>query len=333
MKFVKKLAEPVIITLKELMKNHHNHKARIRAHSILLSDSGYKMDQIADILFINQTDTISLWFNLWDSIGLIGLFDEKRSGRPEILSSDEKVEAIKSAKESPRNLRLSLADLYDKTKKMVSLDTLKRILKSANFSWRRARKSLKSKRNEVAFQKSKLEIEILKARHRAGEIDLRFFDESGFDLTPSVPYAWQEQGNTIVLPSSRSSRISVLGLMNIDSQLESYVFNCSITADIAAACIDEFANTITKPTYIILDNAPIHTALLFQDRMEEWESKNIFMKFIPPYSPELNLIEILWNFIKYKWLSLDAYKTLVDLNKNLDEVLKNVGSKHMITFA
>jgi hypothetical protein len=37
--------------------------------------------------------------------------------------------------------------------------------------------------------------------------------------------------------------------------------------------------------------------------------------------------------VKYQWLSLDAYKSIDDLNKNLDEVLKNIGSKYLITFA
>ncbi len=31
----------------------------------------------------------------------------------------------------------------------------------------------------------------LKERERKGEIDLRYFDESGFSLMPYVPYAWR----------------------------------------------------------------------------------------------------------------------------------------------
>ncbi|WP_368860940.1 transposase, partial [Desulforhabdus sp. TSK] len=35
--------------------------------------------------------------------------------------------------------------------------------------------------------------------------------------------------------------------------------------------------------------------------------KNLYIKFLPTYSPELNLIEILWRKIKYEWLSFSAY--------------------------
>jgi len=31
------------------------------------------------------------------------------------------------------------------------------------------------------------------------------------------------------------------------------------------------------------------------------------LHWLPPYSPELNLIEILWRKIKYQWLPLRAY--------------------------
>lgn len=333
MKFVSELSTAIVTTLKELMKNHNNHRARIRAHAVLLSDAGYKMEMIAEILFIAQIDTISRWFNRWEAIGLVGLFDEERSGRPEILTEKEKIDAINFVKDSPRSLRLSLSALCEKVKKTLSIDTLKRILKSVNFSWRRMRKSLKNKRDDKEFEQAKAEIEILKAQHRAGEIDLRFFDETGHDLTPPVPYAWQEKDATLELPSSRSQRVNVLGFMNLDSQLESYVFNCSIAADIVVACFDDFSRKITKPTHVIIDNASIHTAVLFQDKIEEWETQGLFVKFLPPYCPELNLIEILWRFVKYRWLSLGAYKTVETLNNCLDYVLKNVGSKYRITFA
>jgi transposase len=333
MRFVEKLTEAERITLRELFKNHPNHRARTRAHAILLSSSGYTMKDIAKIFFVCQLDTISQWFTRWDTIGIVGLFDEFRSGRPEILTLEEKASAIKSVDDNPRSLRLSLGELFANVKKKVSIDTLKRTLKAANYSWRRVRKSLKNKRNEQEFQKAKGEIDILKHRHRSGEIDLRFFDEVGHDLTPPVPYGWQKKGDGIELPSSRSQRINVLGFMNLDSQLESYIFNSSITTDVVVGCMNDFAKKIQKPTYIVIDNAPIHTANLFQDNIEEWSEMDLHIVFLPPYSPELNLIEILWRFVKYQWLSLDAYKSIDDLNKNLDEVLKNIGSKYLITFA
>ncbi|MDQ7090461.1 MAG: hypothetical protein Q9M50_07425 [Methylococcales bacterium] len=36
-----------------------------------------------------------------------------------------------------------------------------------------------------------------------GKINLYYFDGSGFSLNPSVPYAWQEKGAILELPSKR----------------------------------------------------------------------------------------------------------------------------------
>ena len=76
----------------------------------------------------------------------------------------------------------------------VSEDTIKHHLKKAGFSYKRLRKAIKHKREPEAFLQAKAEIDELKAKHAAGDIDLQYFDGSGFSLTPTVPYAWQKKG-------------------------------------------------------------------------------------------------------------------------------------------
>ncbi|WKZ17484.1 MAG: hypothetical protein QY310_08530 [Candidatus Jettenia sp. CY-1] len=49
----------------------------------------------------------------------------------------------------------------------------------------------------------------LQQREKAGEIDLRYFDGTGFSLEPYVPYdAWQGIGETLRIPSSRSNHLN-----------------------------------------------------------------------------------------------------------------------------
>lgn len=333
MRFVASLTLCERQTLRELLKNHTSYKARIRAHAILLSSEGRMIEDIRLILFIEDRDSIANWYNRWEKAGLVGLFDRSRFGRPELLDNSEQLEAMSFAKKSPQNLRAVLPEVQEKIGKSFSFETLKRVLKKHGFRWRRARKSLKNKRDEQAFVEAKTEIETLKEAHRHGEIDLRYFDESGIDLTPVIPYAWQLKATPIELPSERSQRINILGFMNLDCEVESYVFNCSVISDVVVRCFDDFVKKISKPTHVIIDNASIHTSFIFQDKIKEWEKKNLFIKFLPAYSPELNLIEILWRFIKYKWIELTAYKSIKTLNDSVDNVLKNIGKKYRITFA
>ena len=104
-------------------------------------------------------------------------------------------------------------DIFGKTS---SPKTIKRILKKAGLVWKRMRKSLKQKRDESLFRFFEKEIEILKYQSLRNEIDLYYFDGTGFNLNPNVPYCWTEKNETIELPALRSRGFTVLGLLNIN---------------------------------------------------------------------------------------------------------------------
>jgi transposase len=55
-----------------------------------------------------------------------------------------------------------------------------------------------------------------------------------------------------------------------------------------------------------MDQSPIHTSEAVIKKLEEWQSKNLEIFWLPTYSPQLNLIEILWKFIKYEWIEIEA---------------------------
>jgi len=200
------------------------------------------------------------------------------------------------------------------------------------YKWKRCRKSLENKRNEENFNKSMKEIYDLKHSHSEGCIDLYFGDASHFGMVPNVPYAWQTKGDSVLLPSAKSKSLSVLGLMTPCSKLFQRTYEGSVTSQTMVDFLDEFSQGITKKTVVVLDNAPIHKSKMFAEKIIELKKRNIFIYFIPPYSPELNLIEILWRFIKYRWLPFDAYLSFSSLKKHLNEVLGNFGHKYTINF-
>ena len=73
-----------------------------------------------------------------------------------------------------------------------------------------------------------------------------------------------------------------------------------VNSGLLIACFDNFIKKINgKKTVVILDNAPTHKSIKFKNKIEGWKNKGLIIYFIPPYSPNLNKIEILWRFIKY----------------------------------
>jgi transposase len=327
---------PLIDTQRDLLENTMTHdtspRARARAHSLLLSAQGMTINAITKIYQVDR-DTVATWIRKWEHDGPESLHDKPRSGRPPKLTPEEQQLAIASIKEEPRSLKQVVERLTQKTAKRLSISSLKRLAKRARLRWKRVRKSLKSLRYPTAFARCQRELEALQKQEDQGKIALYYFDEAGFALDPSIPYAWQEPGTIIELPAMKYGRMNVLGFMNRKNDLHAYSFDQSIHTGVVVACFDAFCKTITQKTVVMIDNASIHTSEEFSDRIPCWKKQGLIIKYLPTYSPELNLIEILWRRIKYDWLPFSAYQCLNAMIEALDDILSNVGSKYQITFA
>jgi len=333
MRYVAPLSKNEIKNLMNIKTYDSSARARDRAHAVILSDEGYRMNDIADILGVGR-DTVSSWLDAWEKSSYEGLHDKPRSGRPSTLTEEEKKIAEKLTEENPRSPKKVIQLLYDMTGKTISLRTFRRLAGKADLIWKRVRKTVKPKRDEEEFEKAKKEIAELKEQQKKGDIDIFFFDESGFDLRPEVPYARQRKGKTTEIPSFRSSRINVVGFFNTENNdFHCLTFKCSVDSEIVIACFDDFSDRIDKKTVVILDRASFHTSGDILEHIENWEKKGLFLKHLPPYSPELNAIEILWRFIRHYWLPFSAYVSFVALREELEKVLRGIGSEYVINFS
>lgn len=166
----------------------------------------------------------------------------------------------------------------------------------------------------------------------SGYIDIYFGDESHFGLTPNVPYAWQTKDNPILLPAAKGKFLNVFGLMNRKNDLFFEMSETTFNSERLIEIIDKFIQRITKKTIVIFDNSPIHKSNKFMAKIKEWEENDLYFFFLSTYSPELNLIEILWRRIKYDWLPFDAYICFQNLNERLSYVLNNFGKEYDIIF-
>jgi len=214
----------------------------------------------------------------------------------------------------------------------VSKKMLKRFLKSLGYSYKRARAKI-TKCNREAFDKAKEEIEILKEETiKDKNLELYFFDESSFSLTPNIPYGWSLKNETILLEGTRSKSLKVLGFLGLDNQLKSYITTGTIDSIFLIEIFDDFVSQIpkNKQVTVILDNAPTHTSNLFQDKIEEWKTQGLTLYFLPTYSPELNRIEILWRFMKYHWINIKDYASTQTLEDYIYRILASYGKDNGI---
>lgn len=179
------------------------------------------------------------------------------------------------------------------------------------------------KPNPEELRKKTRILELLVFLHLRGDIDLRYADESGFNLTPNIPYGWTRQGEQKGIPTRKGGKLNIFGLMNPSGQLTSYQTSQNVDSQMVIDWLDDFAASIKKLTVVVLDNATPHKSKKFMSNIEKWEAQGLFIFYLPTYSPHLNPIEILWRKMKYEWLKPQDYLNKEIFHDALNNILKN----------
>ncbi len=220
----------------------------------------------------------------------------------------------------------------------VHISSLRRLVRQLGYRWKRCRRSLRSQRDSVAFAACQAHLRTLHQAEARGEVAVVYVDECRFSRQAPVPYAWQRRGcPPVELPAVREAGgYSVLGFWQAKGAgqpLEAYVKVGSLTAEMFVLAVNEFAGQLTHPTVLVLDNASIHKAHLVRECQAAWAARGLTLLFLPPYSPELNKIELLWHRCKHYWIRPQDYASDQTLVDRVEYVLQNVGSIYTLTFA
>lgn len=165
-----------------------------------------------------------------------------------------------------------------------------------------------------------------------GLIDLFFGDESHVCTQGYVPYGWQFPGENVFVPSMKSARLNIFGMINRNNDYYGFTSRQSIKADNVAEFIDNFSKTIKRPTFIVLDNASVHTGGKMKESIGKWRERGLYIFFLPPYSPHLNLAETLWRILKTKWLKPSHYIDAHTLFDTTQRILDGIGTMYAVNY-
>ncbi|WNZ44072.1 IS630 family transposase [Leptolyngbya boryana CZ1] len=331
MQFTREVFPETQHLLQRLYRQSRHHQVRQRAHCILLSSQDYSIAQLMEIFSVSRK-TLYNWFSNWETQGVLGLYNQPGRGRKSTFNS-EHIEQIRVwVKQQPKQLKQVAQKIQEEWGITTSTQTIKRVLKAVRMSWHRFRRVVGGQPDAQEYEQKQTELEYLKQLETQGELDLYYLDEVGFCLIPCVPYGWQLIGQTEEIESQRSQRLNVLGLMSRTNQLHSYMSTQSITSEVVIACIDAFFPNVNKRTVIVVDQASIHRSDAIYDKLQDWQDRGIEIFQLPSYSPQLNLIEILWRFIKYEWIEISAYRSWQSLVQYVEKVLKEFGENYVTNF-
>ncbi len=81
----------------------------------------------------------------------------------------------------------------------------------------------------------------------------------------------------------------------------------SIDTSFIVEQLEKLSFDLERQTVVVLDNAPAHVAKRVQECRRFWQERGLFVFYLPPYSPHLNIAEVLWRKLKYQWLQAQDY--------------------------
>jgi transposase len=172
----------------------------------------------------------------------------------------------------------------------------------------------------------KQEIEPRLAQAQAGQRAVFFVDAAHFVLAPFLGFVWSLTRLFIPAPAGRK-RFNVLGALNAMSHELMIVTNDSyINAESVCELLHKLAAlNLGLPITLLLDNARYQRCILVQTTAA---SLNIELCFLPAYSPNLNLIERLWKFVKKQCLYSKYYTDFTTFKMAIEECLSQTHTTH-----
>ncbi|OYO29769.1 IS630 family transposase [Janthinobacterium sp. PC23-8] len=327
------LSEEENRTLLEMGIYHPHARTRRRAQGVRLLGQGMTLQQVADEFDVHL-NSVEHWRQCWVRLGLVGLYEGRHSGRPPSLSRQRQHELGQLAREEGGSSGSLLRRWLERGRERLSRCTVRRYLRRMGLHYKRCRLSLKGQRDEAAFERAYGALASLRAMARAGQCELLYFDEAGFGPNPPLQYGWMSTRHTRAARSgTHEQRVNVLGALRHDRSLIWRMHDKRTTREDVMAFLDELANQAhSAPRIVVLDNAAIHKGEPMREKRQQWEQQGLYLYYLPPYSPELNRIEILWKQAKYVWRRF-RYLTGDSLRDEVRSIMENYGKAFTVNFA
>ncbi|BDA76021.1 transposase (plasmid) [Calothrix sp. PCC 7716] len=166
----------------------------------------------------------------------------------------------------------------------------------------------------------------------AGEIDLKYLDESGFCAwsEPSYTYYFKGEQKRVEQTARRGRRLSIIGFLQ---PLISFVYGLVIGGVNRWSYINmmqreaQEAQELGRMRVIVQDNGPIHRCKQVKELWTKWEQMGLYIFFLPKYCSEMNPIELEWQHLKKDELRGQSFDDELDLAYAVIDGIKARGEK------
>jgi len=132
---------------------------------------------------------------------------------------------------------------------------------------------------------------------------LGFLDESGFLLVPTIARTWAPQGRTPILTTAGNwTKVSAISALTVSPRRRRLGLYCrfhsnkNIRAQQVLQFLRHLLRHIRGPLVLLWDRGLPHRAKIVAQFLKPHSRLHVHL--LPPYAPELNPDELVWNHMK-----------------------------------
>ncbi len=314
---------PDEITRLKLLHKKADKKQRDKIKAILLLDKGYQYGEIAEILLIDYT-TVWRWYETYITGGTTELLKDFYLGGTCKLTEIQLTEFTEHLECTMYLTAKEICAFVKKTFKVkYTVKGMTSLLHLLNFSYKKP-KHIPGKA-DIEAQKDFVKGYRKLSKNKAPE-DKIYFVDGVHPMHNSQPaYGWIRKGQDMVLKANTGrQRLNLNGAYNLEDHEVIIQETEMINAQSTVSLLNEILRK--QPLgmiYIILDNARYYRNE--QVRLFVENNKRICLLFLPPYSPNLNIIERLWKFFKKKVIYNSYYEKFALFRKYCLDFFRRLG--------
>jgi transposase len=294
-------------------------KVRDRIEMILLSDAGWTPPRIAEHLgYCGQTVRDALRGFL--ARGTEALYPFRSGPEPDVAHRGRVADELRRLLAQERTwTSRQLAQALAERGLAMGARQVRRHLKRIGAGYRRTASTLKHKQDPAKAERAGRILANLKAKAADGRVALYYLDECGFSPTLPGGYSWTLPGHRKLVhyEAPQGRRVNALAAYRPfggSPRLE--VFTAERTWD--SYDLLGFLGALPwskAPRVVVLDNASVHTSKVIRSARHGLTASGVYLYFLPPYSPEMNLVESVFRQVKHQEIPRRSFTTRAELRE------------------
>ncbi len=299
-------------------------RKRCAALYMKMCDAGLSCERIARLCGSHR-NSVRKWILLYNREGISALLSTSSFHRTGELESH--ATAIKSSLDSfpVRSVKEACARIKEICGVERKQTRTRHFLKSHGYRFRKMG-AVPGKANPASQRKWLESLKPYIAEAKAGKCRLLFSDAAHFTLSSFVCNAWSRERIYLKTAAGRN-RLNVLGAVDaVTKELITVENTTYVTAETLKVFLQKIKDTTpNKRIVIVMDNARYQHC---KTVMEKAEELGVELLFLPLYSPNLNIIERLWKFIKKSVLYGRYYDKPAKFYQAIKDFLREINCKH-----